>query len=75
MASLSPQSVGYIDPDRVYSLPAFYRDSGMTKSRVREARLMGHPLPTIAIGRRRLVHGRSGIEWILKLAELSGAAK
>jgi hypothetical protein len=72
MADLSPQTPGFVDPDRIYSQPAWYRDSGISKSRTREAGLMGHRLPTIAIGRRRFVHGKSGIEWMLKLAEIMG---
>lgn len=69
--ALSSQSAGFVDPDRVYTLPAFYRDSGISKSRAREARLMGHPLPVVAIGRRRFVHGRAGIEWMMQLAKIA----
>jgi hypothetical protein len=72
MATLSQTSAGYIDPSRIYTVQGFYRDSGISKSRAREARLMGHPAPFKSIGRRKYIVGHDGVAWMLKLTELMG---
>jgi hypothetical protein len=56
-------------PDALYPISAFIRASGVSKTRIREARLMGDPLPTLEYGKRLFVKGDSGIEWILRRAE------
>jgi hypothetical protein len=63
----------FVDPDRLYALRGFYEASGISPSRAREARLMGYPLPTVDIGKRKWVQGSAGIEWMLKLAEIMPA--
>lgn len=56
-------------PDALYPRDAFVRASGISKTRIREARLMGLPLPVVHVGKRQFVRGRDGIDWILALAE------
>ena len=59
-----------IDPDFLYTYNGFIRCSGITKSRIREARLQGIPLPSINVGRRIFVPGARAIEFIETLAKL-----
>lgn len=65
------ESTSALDPRCLYPLSAFIRTSGISKSRLREARLMGHPLPTINVGKRVFVRGSDAIAFVEKLAELS----
>lgn len=62
-----------LDPRCLYPLAAFIRTSGIAKSRIRDARLMGSPLPTLKVGKRVFVRGADGIAFVEKLAELSAA--
>lgn len=64
-----------IHPDSLYPYAAFVRCSGMTKSRIRELRLQGLPLPTIEVGRRLFIPGAAGIAYIRQAAELTAGAK
>ena len=57
-------------PRRIYPRDAFVRASGISKSRLREARLMGCPLPVISLGRRQTVRGADAVQWIEQLATL-----
>ena len=59
-----------IHPESLYPYAAFIRCSGITKTRIREARLQGLELPTVDAGRRKFVRGADGIEYIKQLAEL-----
>ena len=58
-----------IRPDTLYPLAAFTRASGVSKTKMREARLMGLPLPVLECGKRLYVRGAEGIAWIERLAE------
>ncbi|MAT71200.1 MAG: hypothetical protein CMJ58_16945 [Planctomycetaceae bacterium] len=69
------QPAAYIDPERLYSYRGFQISSGISQTRIREARLMGLPLPILKIGRRNYVRGREAIEWMEKLAELTSQPK
>lgn len=69
------QPAKYVDPGRLYSYRGFQIDSGISQTRIREARLMGHPLPVLKIGRRSYVRGGEAIEWMEKLAELTAQQK
>jgi hypothetical protein len=59
---------GPICPDRVYPLSAFIRTSGISKTRLREARLMGLPLPQFSLGKREYVRGHEAIAWMEQLS-------
>jgi hypothetical protein len=66
-----------IRPDVLYPLQAFIRASGVSKTKMREARLMGLPLPVLELGKRLYVRGAEGIAWIealsVRLAEVETA--
>jgi len=59
-----------IHPGSLYPYAAFIRCSGITKSRIREARLQGVDIPTIEVGRRLFIRGSDGIAYIQQLATL-----
>jgi len=61
-----------IFPDAIYPYQAYIRDSGVSKTKIREARLQGVMLKTIDCGRRKYVRGRDGIDFIEQLAALGG---
>lgn len=59
-----------IHPESLYPYGAFIRCSGLSKTRIREARLQGLELVTVDAGRRKFVRGADGILFIQQLAEL-----
>lgn len=59
-----------IHPESMYPLAAFVRCSGITKTRMREARLQGLELLTVDAGRRKFVRGVDGIKFIEQLSKL-----
>ena len=61
-----------IHPESLYPYAAFIRCSGITKTRIREARLQGLKIQTVDAGRRKFVRGADGIKFIEQLAELGG---
>lgn len=58
----------YIDSARLYSLRGFVAASGVSETRIREARRMGIVLPRIECGRRHFIRGADGIGFIEALA-------
>jgi hypothetical protein len=58
----------FIDPDRVYSLSRFIRDSGLSQTRIQFAKHDGIDLKMVECGRRKFVRGADGIDFILRLA-------
>ena len=62
-----------IRPECLYPYNAFIRAAGLPKTRIREARLQGLVLPTIATGKRKYVRGVDGIAFIEALANLGSA--
>ncbi len=61
-------------PFVLYTYSGFIRCSGISKTRIREARLMGHPLATIKVGKRLYVRGSDGIAFVETLATLNAAS-
>lgn len=59
-----------IAPDAIYPLAAFIRSSGLSKTRLYEARRRGTRLKTLSVGRRKFVRGRDGIRFIERLAKV-----
>ena len=57
-----------IDPQRLYPLEAFKRDSGLGHNSIRKARDKGIDLPMIQVGRRKYVEGEAGIRFIVQAA-------
>ena len=62
-----------IDPEVLYTLNGFVRSSGISKTRMREARAAGVVLDTLPVGKSRFVKGVAGISYIERLAELEMA--
>jgi hypothetical protein len=59
-----------IHPESIYPYAAYIRCSGITKTRIREARLQGIVLKTINAGRRKYVRGVDGIAFIEAISRL-----
>ena len=62
-----------IIPGVLYTYRGFIKDSGISKSRIRDARLQGVQLPTVRVGRRIFIRGTEAITYIERLAELTAA--
>lgn len=73
MATAYASDTDYLSPEHVYPLDNFYRRSGISRSRVREARLAGIELTKLSVGKRAYVRGSDAIAFIERLAELSAA--
>ena len=58
----------FIAPERLYTLRGFYEASGISQTRVREARFRGTELPMLCVGRRKFVRGYDAIAYIERLA-------
>ncbi len=58
----------FIAPERLYTLRGFYEASGISQTRVREARLRGIALPMLTVGKRKFVRGHDAIAYIERLA-------
>ena len=74
MATTSRRPTSYIDPDRLYSLRGFQEASGISATRMREARLQGVTPTTLRVGKRVFVRGVDGIDYIERLAGLAGSS-
>ena len=61
----------YIDPHRFYALRGFQVDSGVTPTRMREARLQGVTPNTLKIGKRIFIRGADAIAYLEALASLN----
>lgn len=70
MPSLRRAEPSYVDPARLYSIRGFWAASGVSPTRVREAKRSGIDLPTIEVGRRKFVRGVDAIQFIERLAAL-----
>lgn len=64
----SKRPVSVICPERLYPLRAFQEASGLGATKMREARLAGITLTTIAVGRRKFVRGTDAISFIEAIA-------
>ena len=74
MASDSSKWLGFIAPERLYTLKGFQAGSGVSATRMREARKVGITLPTLEVGRRKFVRGSDAIDYIQRLSQLSEIA-
>ncbi len=62
----------FISPENLYSLRGFVAASGISETRIREARRAGIELPTINAGRRKFVRGQDAIAFVERLAASEG---
>jgi hypothetical protein len=60
----------YIDPGRLYTLEGFKAASGISATRMREARLRGVAPTMLRVGRRVFIRGGDAITYIEALAGL-----
>ncbi len=73
MSSLSAtREPSFIDPARLYSIRGFHAASGISETRVREAKRMGIPLPAVEVGKRKFIRGVDAIAFIERLAAVEG---
>ncbi|MBA3480331.1 MAG: DNA-binding protein [Pirellulales bacterium] len=70
MARKTNQTPSFLDPNRLYTLRGFQQASGISSTRMREARLQGIRLPAINVGRRKFVRGLDAIAYVERLATL-----
>jgi hypothetical protein len=70
MATLTARSPSYIDPSRLYTIRGFWAASGISPTRIREAKRRGVELTTIEVGKRKFLRGSDAIEYIERLAAL-----
>lgn len=67
MAKQQQEGPTFIRPDCLYSLAGFRRSSGISATRMREARKAGIVPRTIEVGRRKFIRGSDAIEFIERL--------
>jgi hypothetical protein len=70
MSATAAREPSYIDPERLYTLSGFHQISGISRTRVREARRRGVDFPAVTVGRRKFVRGEAAIRYIERLASL-----
>ena len=70
MASTPRQDPSYLLPDALYKLRGFWIASGISPTRIREARRRGIELPVLNVGRRKFVRGIDAVQFVEKLAAL-----
>jgi hypothetical protein len=69
MSKPGKQPPSFIAPERLYTLKGFQTASGMSTTRLFEARKIGIVLPRIILGKRHFVRGSDAIAFIERLAE------
>jgi hypothetical protein len=72
----SKPSPTYIDPNVLDTWNGFQIASGISATRMRQARRDGIVLPRLEVGKRKFIRGRDAIEYIERLAAqtMSGEA-
>lgn len=73
MARATTEAPTYIAPERLYSIRGFQEASGVSATRMREARHKGVDIKSITVGRRKFVRGADAIDYVERLAELEAA--
>ena len=72
MATDTSKQLSFIAPERLYTLKGFIAASGISATRMREARRAGITIPTLETGRRKFIRGSDAIEYIERLSRLNG---
>lgn len=60
----------FIDPQRLYTRRGFINASGISETRIREAKRRGIELPWLICGKRKFLRGADAIKFIERLAQL-----
>lgn len=66
--SAAAANTSHVDPTCLYTYSGFIRCSGVSKSRIQDARRRGIELATLSVGKRLYVRGADGIAFIERLA-------
>jgi hypothetical protein len=69
MTKTASKEPSYIAPERLYSLAGFRAASGVSETRMREARMQGIEIPMLVVGKRKFIRGVDAISFIERLAE------
>jgi hypothetical protein len=64
-----PPEPSFIDPNRLYTRRGFIVASGLSETRIREAKRRGIELPWLLCGKRKFVRGVDAIAFIERLAQ------
>ena len=73
--SATTKTPSFIDPTRLYSLRKFVIDSGISLTRIRQAKHQGIELLKVHAGKRVFVRGIDGVRFIEKLDQLERQTK
>jgi hypothetical protein len=71
MAADLTKGLSFIAPERLYTVKGFTAASGVSATRIREARRAGIALPTLEVGRRKFIRGADAIAYIERLARFT----
>jgi hypothetical protein len=74
MATGASKGLSFIVPEWLYTLKGFQAASGVSATRMREARRAGIFLPMLEVGRRKFIRGIDGIAYIERLSQLRETA-
>jgi hypothetical protein len=70
MSTIRTNDPSFIDPGRLYSRRGVITESGLSATRMREARQQGIELPWLTVGKRKFARGSDLISYIESLAAL-----
>jgi hypothetical protein len=70
MPSIRTNEPSFICPSRLYSRRGTILESGLSATRIREARQQGIEIPWLIVGKRKYVRGSDLIAYIERLAAL-----
>ena len=74
MANETLKGPNFIAPERLYTLKGFRAASGISATRIREARKAGILLPMLDVGRRKFVRGADAIAYLERLAKQTASS-
>ena len=71
MAAGSSKEPSFIAPERLYTLKGFMAASGVSATRMREARKAAVTPPMLEVGRRKFIRGSDAIAYLEQLSQLT----
>jgi hypothetical protein len=75
MACFTTKAPSFIAPERLYTLKGFQATTGVSATRMREARRAGVSPIFLEVGRRKFLRGSDAIAYLEQLAQLTVTAK
>lgn len=67
--SSAREQPSFIAPERLYTLRGFQSASGISSTRMREARRQGNECPMLEVGKRKFIRGVDAIQFVERLAQ------